>query len=66
MEELIGEIGIVRRALDPEGIVFVHGELWRARSTDGPVALGEQVRVERVGDDLGLDVAPARTPVPTA
>jgi membrane-bound serine protease (ClpP class) len=66
IEELRGEIGIVRRQLDPEGIVFVHGELWRARSTDGTVGMGEQVRVEGIGDDLRLDVVPARTPVPAA
>ena len=59
IEELRGEIGVVRRQLDPEGVVFVHGELWRARSTNGPIAMGEQVRVERVGDDLRLDVVPA-------
>lgn len=32
---LIGEQGTVRRALDPEGMVYVHGELWKARSQDG-------------------------------
>ena len=30
-EELIGQVGIVRQGLDPVGLVFVHGELWRAR-----------------------------------
>ena len=25
--ELVGQIGVVREALDPEGFVFVHGEL---------------------------------------
>ena len=40
IEELRGEIGVVRRSLDPEGVVFVHGELWRARSTNGPIAHG--------------------------
>jgi membrane-bound serine protease (ClpP class) len=29
---LVGEIGIVKKALAPEGKVFVHGELWNARS----------------------------------
>lgn len=32
---LIGEQGIVRRALNPEGMVYVHGELWQAHSQDG-------------------------------
>jgi membrane-bound serine protease (ClpP class) len=29
---LIGEIGTVKQTIDPEGKVFVHGELWKARS----------------------------------
>ena len=29
---LVGEIGIVKKALAPEGKVFVHGELWNAKS----------------------------------
>jgi membrane-bound serine protease (ClpP class) len=59
MEELRGEIGVVRRPLDPEGTVFVHGELWRARSSNGPIPVGRQVRVEGVDSDLRLDVVPA-------
>ena len=31
---LIGEIGIVKQALTPEGKVFVHGELWNARAQE--------------------------------
>jgi membrane-bound serine protease (ClpP class) len=57
-EELIGEIGVVRRPLQPAGLVAVHGELWQARSSDGSIAAGEQVRVEAIGDDLVLEVAP--------
>ncbi|HEY7562656.1 MAG TPA: nodulation protein NfeD [Gaiellaceae bacterium] len=65
-EELIGEIGVVRRPLQPAGLIAVHGELWQARSSDGSVAVGEQVRVEAIGDDLVLEVArvEARAPVP--
>ena len=44
-EGLMGETGVVREALDPEGVVFLHGELWRAVAEDGPVAVGERVRV---------------------
>jgi membrane-bound serine protease (ClpP class) len=29
---LVGEIGIVKKALTPEGKVFVHGELWNAKA----------------------------------
>jgi membrane-bound serine protease (ClpP class) len=62
-EELRGQIGFVRRPLDPEGLVFVHGELWRARSLDGPIAVGDPVRIERVGDGLVLEVLPVDRPV---
>ena len=31
---LVGEIGIVKKALTPEGKVFVHGELWNARAQE--------------------------------
>ena len=31
---LIGEIGVVKKVLAPEGKVFVHGELWHARSNE--------------------------------
>jgi membrane protein implicated in regulation of membrane protease activity len=47
-----------------DGLVFVDGELWRARSADGsPLRTGERVRVESVQpDDLQLVVAaPAST-----
>ncbi|MBW1798052.1 MAG: nodulation protein NfeD [Deltaproteobacteria bacterium] len=31
-EGLLGEVGIVKELLDPEGLIFVHGEYWRARA----------------------------------
>jgi len=58
-EELIGQVGIVRQELDPVGLVFVHGELWRATTDRGPIAPGRQVRVEGLDDALTLTVAPA-------
>jgi membrane-bound serine protease (ClpP class) len=58
-EELIGQVGIVRQELDPVGLVFVHGELWRATTDRGPIAPGRQVRVEGLDDALTLNVAPA-------
>jgi membrane-bound serine protease (ClpP class) len=58
-EELIGEVGVVRQALEPDGLVFVHGELWRARTDGEPVPPGEEVRVEALEDSLTLRVAPA-------
>jgi membrane-bound serine protease (ClpP class) len=63
-DELVGQVGVVRRPLDPEGYVLVHGELWRARSTDGPIPAGEPVEVTGLGAELVLDVRPARQPAP--
>lgn len=49
METLVGETGVSRTAIDPEGTVFVHGEYWKARSPDA-IAAGERVRVDAVQD----------------
>ena len=57
--ELIGQVGVVRQALDPDGLVFVHGELWRARTSGDPVPPGEAVRVVGLDDGLTLMVSPA-------
>jgi membrane-bound serine protease (ClpP class) len=57
--ELIGQVGVVRQPLDPVGLVFVHGELWRAQTTDGVLEPGQTVRVEGIDDGLTLTVAPA-------
>jgi membrane-bound serine protease (ClpP class) len=61
-DELADQIGVVRQTLDPEGFVFVNGELWRARSSDGPIPAGETVRVDRVDDGLVLEVRRAEEP----
>jgi membrane-bound serine protease (ClpP class) len=58
-EDLIGQVGVVRQALDPEGLVFVHGELWRAKTDGDALPPGEPVRVEGLEDALTLRVAPA-------
>jgi membrane-bound serine protease (ClpP class) len=63
-DELAEQIGIVRQTLDPEGFVFVNGELWRAHTADGPIAAGETVRVDRVEDGLVLEVSRAEQTVP--
>ena len=52
-DELVGHVGVVRRALDPLGHVVVDGELWRARRSwagedEPPPAEGEPVVVDRV------------------
>lgn len=57
MQGLVGEIGIARTSLSPEGKVFVHGELWDAVSSE-PVPLGGSIVVNRVRE-MTLEVAPA-------
>ena len=54
---MVGEIGVVRKALRPEGKVFVHGELWNAVGPR-PSEEGRRVRVVRVRG-LILEVEPA-------
>jgi membrane-bound serine protease (ClpP class) len=44
LEGMIGEVGRAETAVAPEGKVYVHGELWDARSAS-PVQSGAQVRV---------------------
>ena len=53
---LVGEIGVVKKALTPEGKVFVHGELWNARARKD---IGENVKVRVVNvENLILEVEP--------
>jgi membrane-bound serine protease (ClpP class) len=44
---LVGEIGVVKKALKPEGKVFIHGELWNARAKE-PLDENVKVRVVKV------------------
>ena len=62
--ELVGQVGVVRETLSPVGTVFVRGELWHARSSDGPLERGAPVRIDAIDDDLVLEVEPAEQPVP--
>jgi membrane-bound serine protease (ClpP class) len=55
---LVGEIGVVKKALTPEGKVFVHGELWQARARD-PIAEGTKVQVIAV-KGLVIEVEPSK------
>jgi membrane-bound serine protease (ClpP class) len=57
-EELVGELGVVRSALQPSGLVFVHGEIWRAHTDGNSIPAGTTVRVEAVEDGLVLAVRP--------
>jgi membrane-bound serine protease (ClpP class) len=56
-EGLVGERGEVIVRCAPVGRVRLRGEIWNARS-EGPLELGEEVRVEAV-DGLTLVVASA-------
>jgi membrane-bound serine protease (ClpP class) len=47
-QSLVGRVAIARSALDPEGVVFLEGARWQARSESGPVAEGERVEVTEV------------------
>jgi len=58
LEELIGARGEVRSPLAPLGHVFIKGALWRARSEQEGIRVGDEVVVENV-DGLTLTVAPA-------
>ena len=64
--ELLGYVGVVREALDPEGIVFVRGELWRGRTDGELLEPGTPVRIERIADDLTLEVERAEKPAAVA
>ncbi|MGD8226901.1 MAG: nodulation protein NfeD [Desulfobacteraceae bacterium] len=42
---LVGEIGLVKEDIDPEGLIFVHGEYWRAIAEER-IEADEKVEVE--------------------
>ena len=62
-EDLIGRYGRVRKRLDPEGQIFLNGELWQAMAGDGPIEVGSDVVVKRV-EGLLLLVGRPPTPAP--
>lgn len=51
---LLGESGVVRELIDPEGLIFVHGEYWRAKAGER-LEPGEKVVVTAV-EGLMLEV----------
>jgi len=55
-EGMVGQIGIARTPLEPDGKVFVHGELWNAIASN-QIAEGTRVRVAKV-NGLRLMVEP--------
>jgi membrane-bound serine protease (ClpP class) len=64
--ELLGQLGVVRQPLAPVGLVFIRGELWRARANGERIEPGTSVRVDQIDEDLVLEVEPADEPVPVA
>ena len=54
-EGLIGEIGTAQTDLNPEGKVFVHGELWNAEAA-GEIPKGSKVKVVQVLEGLKIRV----------
>ena len=74
-EGMIGEVGVVRRAVGVEtwGWVFVHGELWRAelafapeestsRDTEPIIEVGSKVRVVGFAEGVVVQVVPTELP----
>ena len=59
-DQLVGERGVAKQTLAPEGYVFVKGELWKARAETGqaPIQPGEAVSV-RVVEGMKLTVTRA-------
>jgi membrane-bound serine protease (ClpP class) len=53
---LVGEIGVVKQKIAPEGKVFVHGELWQAFSKE-VITESKKVRIVKV-ENLVLEVEP--------
>ena len=54
-EGLVGAVGTVRKALNPDGVVFVYGELWQATAPEDAIAamgpIGERMPVTVTGMD---------------
>jgi membrane-bound serine protease (ClpP class) len=68
-EEMVGEEGEITEAVGSAGgagMVFIHGELWRAASPGGvAIPKGARVRVRKV-EGLTLEVEPAGKPQPAS
>jgi membrane-bound serine protease (ClpP class) len=52
---MIGQVALVKVALEPQGMVLVEGELWKAILDEGSASAGEEVVVKKV-DNLKLYV----------
>ena len=54
-EGLVGSVGTVRQALDPDGIVFVYGELWQATAPGDTVAATPPIEARVPVTVTGMD-----------
>jgi membrane-bound ClpP family serine protease len=45
LSDMVGSRGTVVRSLDPEGMVRIKGETWKAKSAGGKIDTGEEVTV---------------------
>jgi membrane-bound serine protease (ClpP class) len=43
MESVVGQTAQVRTALEPAGMVYFNGELWKAETESGPLGVGQSV-----------------------
>jgi len=48
MEAIVGRSAVVRSALDPQGFVFMNGELWKAEVDEGTIPPGENVIITQI------------------
>lgn len=55
VEGIVGETGEAMTGLNPEGQVRVHGEIWKATSSEGMIPAGSKIKVEKV-ENLRLTV----------
>jgi membrane-bound serine protease (ClpP class) len=59
-EGLIGETGITQTILNPEGKVFVHGELWKAEAAE-KIPKGTYVKIIEVKNNLKIKVTKVKS-----
>ena len=59
-EGLVGQLAQARTALEPDGKVFLKGELWDATALDGPIKAGETVEIV-AADGFRLQVKKTRS-----
>jgi membrane-bound serine protease (ClpP class) len=62
-ETLVGSTGFARSELNPEGVVYVNGEMWRAMTAEGEPPMPKDTKVEVVGvEGLQIKVRRANDP----